>query len=56
MFCIQRMLDNTFSVCSASHIPFYEKQLAISGFQLKGNGWDVIDFKGGYPSKLLSDG
>ncbi len=56
MFCIQRMRDYTFSVCPASHVPCYKKQLTITGFQLKGNGWDVIDFKGGSPSKLPSDG
>lgn len=44
---LQKMSDPVLTVCPACGAPSYAKQLTAAGFQLKGSGWYVTDFKGG---------
>jgi len=43
---MQKMSDPAPSVCPACGKPEVRKQLSAAGFQLKGSGWYVTDFKG----------
>jgi putative FmdB family regulatory protein len=44
---LQKMSDPLLSVCPACGAATYEKQVTAAGFQLKGSGWYVTDFRGG---------
>jgi putative FmdB family regulatory protein len=44
---IQKMSDAAPTACPACGKPEVRKQLSAAGFQLKGAGWYVTDFKGG---------
>jgi putative FmdB family regulatory protein len=44
---LQKMSDPVLSVCPACGADRFEKQLTAAGFQLKGSGWYVTDFRGG---------
>jgi putative FmdB family regulatory protein len=44
---LQKMSDPVLTVCPACSAATYEKQLTAAGFQLKGSGWYVTDFRGG---------
>ena len=44
---LQRMSDPLLAVCPACAATTYEKQLTAAGFQLKGSGWYVTDFRDG---------
>jgi putative FmdB family regulatory protein len=44
---LQKMSDPVLSVCPACGAEAFRKQLTAAGFQLKGSGWYVTDFKGG---------
>lgn len=44
---LQKISDPVLSVCPACGAPTYEKQVTAAGFQLKGSGWYVTDFRGG---------
>ena len=44
---LQRMSDPLLTDCPACGAPAFKKQLTAAGFQLKGSGWYVTDFKGG---------
>ena len=44
---LQRMSDPLLTVCPACGASTYAKQLTAAGFQLKGSGWYVTDFRGG---------
>ena len=44
---LQKMSDPVLTVCPACSAAAYEKQLTAAGFQLKGSGWSVTDFRGG---------
>jgi putative FmdB family regulatory protein len=44
---LQRMSDPVLSVCPACGASTYAKQVTAAGFQLKGSGWYVTDFRGG---------
>ena len=44
---LQKMSDPLLTVCPACGASAYAKQLTAAGFQLKGSGWYVTDFKGG---------
>ena len=44
---LQKMSDPLLTVCPACGTSAYAKQLTAAGFQLKGSGWYVTDFKGG---------
>ena len=43
---LQRMSDPVLSVCPACGQSSYVKQVTAAGFQLKGSGWYVTDFRG----------
>ena len=42
---LQKMSDDPIAQCPACGSSQYSKQLSAAGFQLKGNGWYVTDFK-----------
>lgn len=44
---LQKMSDDPLSVCPVCGQPSFRKQLTAAGFQLKGSGWYVTDFRGG---------
>jgi putative FmdB family regulatory protein len=44
---LQKMSDDVLTVCPACGASTYEKQVTAAGFQLKGSGWYVTDFRGG---------
>ena len=44
---LQKLSDPLLTVCPACGQPTYRKQLTAAGFQLKGSGWYVTDFRGG---------
>ena len=44
---LQKMSDAPLTDCVACGKPAFKKQLTAAGFQLKGSGWYVTDFRGG---------
>lgn len=42
---LQRISDPVLTVCPACGEPTYVKQVTAAGFQLKGSGWYVTDFR-----------
>ncbi|MDP2004507.1 MAG: zinc ribbon domain-containing protein [Rubrivivax sp.] len=44
---LQKMSDPVLTVCPACGAASYAKQVTAAGFQLKGSGWYVTDFRGG---------
>ena len=44
---LQKMSDPVLSVCPACQASSFRKQLTAAGFQLKGSGWYVTDFRNG---------
>jgi putative FmdB family regulatory protein len=44
---LQKMSDAPLTVCPNCGQPTFRKQLTAAGFQLKGSGWYVTDFRGG---------
>lgn len=44
---LQKISDPVLSVCPACGAAAYAKQVTAAGFQLKGSGWYVTDFRGG---------
>lgn len=44
---MQKMSEPAPTVCTACGKPELKKLLSAAGFQLKGSGWYVTDFKGG---------
>ena len=44
---LQKISDAPLSECPACGKPTFSKQLTAAGFQLKGSGWYVTDFRGG---------
>jgi putative FmdB family regulatory protein len=44
---LQKLSDPVLSTCPACGAEAFAKQLTAAGFQLKGSGWYVTDFKGG---------
>ena len=46
---LQKMSDAPLSVCPECDQQTFSKQLTAAGFQLKGNGYYVTDFKNGTP-------
>jgi putative FmdB family regulatory protein len=44
---LQKMSDAPLTVCPSCDKPEFKKQVTAAGFQLKGSGWYVTDFKGG---------
>jgi putative FmdB family regulatory protein len=48
---LQKISDAPLTDCPACGAPAFKKQLTAAGFQLKGSGWYVTDFRGGDNSK-----
>lgn len=44
---LQKLSDAPLTVCPACGAAAFSKQLTAAGFQLKGSGWYVTDFRGG---------
>ena len=44
---LQKVSDPLLTVCPACGADAFRKQVTAAGFQLKGSGWYVTDFKGG---------
>jgi putative FmdB family regulatory protein len=42
---LQKISDKPFTVCPECHQETYAKQVTAAGFQLKGSGWYVTDFR-----------
>ena len=55
---LQKMSDPVLTECPACGAPAFTKQVTAAGFQLKGSGWYVTDFKGdgNKPAKPAADG
>lgn len=43
---LQKMSDAPLTTCPACGLESFHKQLTAAGFQLKGSGWYVTDFRG----------
>jgi putative FmdB family regulatory protein len=48
---LQKMSDAPLTVCPSCAAPRFEKQVTAAGFQLKGSGWYVTDFREGAAKK-----
>ncbi|RJG05003.1 zinc ribbon domain-containing protein [Noviherbaspirillum cavernae] len=44
---LQKVSDAPLTVCPSCNQPAFKKQVTAAGFQLKGSGWYVTDFRGG---------
>ena len=44
---LQKLADAPLTVCPACGAATFAKQITAAGFQLKGSGWYVTDFRGG---------
>ncbi len=44
---LQKISDDALTVCPSCGAASYAKQVTAAGFQLKGSGWYVTDFRGG---------
>jgi len=54
---LQKISDEPLTVCPACNEPTFAKQVTAAGFQLKGNGWYVTDFRdGGKKADKKADG
>jgi len=47
---LQKISDPLLTTCPACGAESFEKQVTAAGFQLKGSGWYVTDFRGGAQS------
>ncbi|MBB5392754.1 MULTISPECIES: FmdB family zinc ribbon protein [unclassified Herbaspirillum] len=43
---LQKISDDALTVCPSCNKDSFRKQLTAAGFQLKGSGWYVTDFRG----------
>jgi putative FmdB family regulatory protein len=48
---LQKLSDAPLTACPACGAPQFEKQVTAAGFQLKGSGWYVTDFREGANKK-----
>jgi putative FmdB family regulatory protein len=48
---LQKISDAPLTDCPACGAPRFEKQVTAAGFQLKGSGWYVTDFRDGAKKK-----
>jgi|SRR5450830_403292 len=53
---LQKMSDDALTVCPSCSKDSFKKQLTAAGFQLKGSGWYVTDFRGNANSVANSTG
>lgn len=44
---LQKISDDPLTVCPSCGAASFQKQVTAAGFQLKGSGWYVTDFRGG---------
>lgn len=44
---LQKISDAPLEVCPTCSLATFRKQITAAGFQLKGSGWYVTDFRGG---------
>ncbi|MFM2399545.1 MAG: hypothetical protein RL341_1702 [Pseudomonadota bacterium] len=49
---LQKLSDAPLTECPACGKPAFKKQVTAAGFQLKGSGWYVTDFRGGNKPKV----
>lgn len=47
---LQKISDAPLTTCLSCGKPAFQKQVTAAGFQLKGTGWYVTDFRGGNSS------
>jgi putative FmdB family regulatory protein len=47
---LQKISDAPLTDCPSCSKPAFKKQITAAGFQLKGTGWYVTDFRGGNSS------
>ena len=53
---LQKMSDAPLTDCPQCGAAAFKKQLTAAGFQLKGSGWYVTDFRGGDQAKGAESG
>ncbi|ASC90717.1 zinc ribbon domain-containing protein [Alcaligenes faecalis] len=53
---LQKMSDPVLEVCPECNQPTFTKQVTAAGFQLKGTGWYVTDFRNQGGSKPADSG
>jgi putative FmdB family regulatory protein len=53
---LRKISDPPLSVCPACGASTFVKQVTAAGFQLKGSGWYVTDFRGDKKSTKTSEG
>ena len=53
---LQKLSDPLLTTCPSCGAEAFQKQLTAAGFQLKGSGWYVTDFKGGAPAAKPAEG
>ncbi len=51
---LQKVSDPLLTVCPACGAAAFQKQVTAAGFQLKGSGWYVTDFRGGDGKKAAA--
>jgi len=52
---LQKISDPVLSTCPACGAEAFQKQVTAAGFQLKGSGWYVTDFREGAKAKAKPD-
>jgi putative FmdB family regulatory protein len=52
---LRKMSDPPLADCPACGLPRFEKQVTAAGFQLKGSGWYVTDFRGDKKAAAAAD-
>ena len=53
---LQKVSDPLLTVCPSCGAQAFQKQLTAAGFQLKGSGWYVTDFRGDNAKKAAPEG
>ena len=53
---LQKVSDPVLTVCPACGEPAFRKQVTAAGFQLKGSGWYVTDFRGDGKAQKKAEG
>ena len=53
---LQKLSDKPLTTCPACHAEALVKRVSAAGFQLKGSGWYVTDFKGSGKPAAKKDG
>lgn len=53
---LQKISESPLSECPACHAPSLRKKVSAAGFQLKGSGWYVTDFRNSGAKQPAKDG